>query len=74
MNLKTRFGPAGNAQSFSVLGYKKNTQIPEYLGRWGLNAYEYQCGRGVKISEAAARAFGQVAAEQDIQLSLHAPY
>ena len=74
MNLKTRFGPAGNAQSFSELGYKKNTQIPEYLGRWGLNAYEYQCGRGVKISEAAARAFGQVAAEQDIQLSLHAPY
>ena len=54
MNLRTRFGPAGNAQSFSELGYKKNTQIPEYLGRWGLNAYEYQCGRGASCGASWA--------------------
>lgn len=72
--IKTRFGPAGNAKSFFDLGYRKNTQIPEYLEKMGLSAYEYQCGRGVKISNESASAFGTAALEKDIQLSLHAPY
>lgn len=71
---RARFGPAGNSESFTGMGYKKNTQIPEYLEKMGLSAYEYQCGRGVKISDAAAQELGRLAAERDIQLSLHAPY
>ncbi|WP_312641946.1 TIM barrel protein [Hydrogenoanaerobacterium sp.] len=72
--MSIHFGPAGNSDSFSAQGYKKNTQIPEYLEQLGLNAYEYQCGRGVKISDASAAEFGAAAAEKNIQLSLHAPY
>ncbi|MEG0456738.1 MAG: TIM barrel protein, partial [Oscillospiraceae bacterium] len=68
------FGPAGNSESFKEKGYKTNLQIPEYLNTFNLNAYEYQCGRGVKISEEAAKAFGLAAKEQNITLSLHAPY
>lgn len=69
-----RFGPAGNSDSFTTMGNKKNTDIPAYLVKMGLNAYEYQCGRGVKISDASAAELGGKAREQDIQLSLHAPY
>ena len=68
------FGPAGNSESFSALGYKSCLQVPEYLGRFGLNAFEYQCGHGVQIGEETARAFGAAAAQADVRLSLHAPY
>lgn len=48
--------------------------MPEYIVRMGLDAYEYQCGRGVRISEEAAREFGQKAREYSVTLSLHSPY
>ena len=69
-----RFGPAGNSDSFKAMGYKKTIQVPEYVEKMGLNAYEYQCGRGVRISEEAARELGEEAARRGIALSLHAPY
>ena len=69
-----RFGPAGNSDSFKAMGYKKTFQVPEYVEKMGLNAYEYQCGRGVRISEEAARELGEEAARRGIALSLHAPY
>ncbi len=69
-----RFGPAGNSDSFAAMGYKKNTDIPEYVAGMGLNAYEYQCGRGVKISDASAEALGKAAQAKGVQLSLHSPY
>lgn len=68
------FGPAGNSESFAAMGYKKTIQVPEYIVRMGLDAYEYQCGRGVRISEEAAREFGQKAREYSVTLSLHSPY
>lgn len=74
MNRISRFGPAGNSESFTTMGYKKTEQIPEYLAQFGLNAFEYQCGRGVRISSDAAGRLGALAAERDIALSLHAPY
>ena len=69
-----RFGTAGNAESFTKMGYKKTIQVPEYLQKMGLNAYEYQCGRGVRIKEETASAFGALAKKKDIALSIHAPY
>lgn len=69
-----KFGPAGNSESFVAMGYKKTIQVPEYIVRMGLDAYEYQCGRGVRISEEAAREFGQKAREYSVALSLHSPY
>ena len=68
------FGPAGTAESFRAMGYRKTIQVPQYLKRFGLGLYEYQCGHGVRISEEAARAFGAEAAAQGIRLSVHAPY
>lgn len=72
--MSANFGPAGNAESFSAMGYKNSLDIPEYIEKMGLDAYEYQCGRGVKIGEDKADMLGRIAAEKGIKLSLHAPY
>lgn len=69
-----RFGPAGNETSFYDQGYKNTFEAMEWLKNMGLNAYEYQCGRGVNIKEEAANRIGEHAKRFDIALSLHAPY
>lgn len=74
MTQAVHFGPAGNSASFSAMGYRSTKDVPEYLKKMGLDAYEYQCGRGVRISEAGAEALKKGALEYGIALSLHAPY
>ena len=69
-----RFGPAGNSESFRTEGYKSSVQVPEYLSKKGLNAFEYQCGRGVNIGAEKAAELGREAAKYGIALSIHAPY
>ncbi len=69
-----KFGTAGLDENFSLQGHKKTIEVPTYLSNMGLDAFEYQCGRGVKIKEAAAVEFGKEAAAKGITLSLHAPY
>lgn len=68
------FGPAGIADSFKTLAYNKTVQVPDYLVQFGLNAFEYQCGRGVKVGQEAATAFGAACKEKNVKVSLHAPY
>lgn len=69
-----KFGPAGTDDNFSAQGYKKTIQVPEYISKIGLDAFEYQCGRGVRIKEDAAKSFGLEAQKYNIALSIHAPY
>mgnify|MGYP000019453462 FL=1 len=69
-----KFGPAGNAASFSEMGYKNSLDVPDYIVKMGLDCYEYQCGRGVNIGEEKARLLGEKASAAGIGLSLHAPY
>lgn len=69
-----KFGPAGNSDSFSQMGYKSSLQVPEYLVKMGLDCFEYQCGRGVNIGIEKAKELGSIAKEKGITLSLHAPY
>ena len=68
------FGPAGNSESFTKMGYKSSLQVPEYIVKMGLDAFEYQCGRGVNIGSEKASQLGKLADEKGIKLSLHAPY
>ena len=72
--MSAKFGPAGNSLSFAAMGYKHSLQVPEYLTKMGLNAFEYQCGRGVNIGIDKATELGNIAREKGITLSLHAPY
>lgn len=69
-----RFGPSGNSESFYAQGYTSSLQMPAWLKQRGLNAYEYQCGKGVGISEKTARALGEEAKQYDIFMSIHGPY
>jgi len=69
-----RFGPSGNSESFYEQGYKSSVQMPAWLAKMGLSAYEYQCSKGVKISRETAEQLGKEACENDIFLSIHAPY
>lgn len=72
--MSVKFGPAGNSKSFFEKGYKHALDVPDYLNQMGLDAFEYQCGRGVNIGEEKARQLGEKAAKSGISLSLHAPY
>ena len=72
--MRARFGTAGNPDGFYQAGKKQSKDMPPWLREQGLEAYEYQCGKGVTVGEATARAIGQAAAEAGIALSLHAPY
>ncbi len=71
--MRARFGPAGNSDRFSSV-CKSSLQAPGYLEKMGLDHYEYQCGRGVRVSDAAAEGLKKKACEHNISLSLHAPY
>ncbi len=72
--MTAKFGPAGNCDAFYEAGYKATAQMPAFLAKKGLNAYEYQCGRGVRLGDSTATSLRAEAEKHGIQLSLHAPY
>ena len=72
--MAAKFGPAGNSDSFYAAGQKSTHQAPEWLKEIGLDAYEYQCGQGVRGSAEAFAKVGEEAKKHGISLSLHAPY
>lgn len=69
-----RFGPSGNSESFYAAGYHATREAPAWLHQMGLNAFEYSFGRGITLSEEAARQIGEEAAKYALALSVHAPY
>lgn len=71
---KPLFGPAGNSESFYAAGFKRTVEAPAWLAGIGLDAYEYQCGNGVRGNEESFRAIGKEAEIYGISMSLHAPY
>ena len=68
------FGTAGNSNSFYDMGYKSTPQVPEYIKKMGINAYEYQCGRGVRVNQEQAVKLKENANAMGVRLSLHSPY
>lgn len=72
--MTARFGAAGNEDAFFAAGLRHTAQAPAYVASLGLDAYEYQCGHGVRVSEPGAKQVGKSAGEAGIALSLHAPY
>lgn len=72
--MKALFGPAGNSESFVANGHKKTIEVPAFVSEFGLTAYEYQCGHGVRVSSQSAAEFGAEARKYHLALSIHAPY
>lgn len=72
--MDVKFGPSGNSDLFYEQGYKSTIEAPKWLSELGLNAYEYQCNKGVKIGIDKARKIGEEAKKYGVQISVHAPY
>ncbi len=72
--MTAKFGPAGNSDAYAAAGYKGNVDAPEFVSSIGLDAYEYQCGRGVRVNEKTAQEFRSNAERFDVAVSLHSPY
>lgn len=68
-----RFGMSGQSMHFKEVS-KKMGDVPSYLHSMGLNAFEYQCGRGVNLVPDTAQILAEKGKEFGIQYSLHAPY
>lgn len=71
--MTAKFGPAGNSDSFSAV-FKSSLDAPAWIKAQGLDCYEYQCGKGVRVSKETAEKLGKKAREAGVSLSLHAPY
>ena len=72
--MSIRFGTAGISESFDAMGYKNSLDIPAYIESFGLHAFEYQCGRGVRLGLDKAAEMARRAERPDILFSIHAPY
>lgn len=66
------FGPGGNSESWGKRKFPE--QLPEYLASMGLNGYEIECGRGVRLSEKTPALLPGLAQQNGIYVTLHAPY
>lgn len=65
------FGTAGTPDGYNGSG---SVGYVSWLKNRGLNAFEYQCGRGVRLSQETAEGLKTAAEVNGIRLSLHAPY
>lgn len=72
--MRAIFGVAGNSDSFYADGNKESAQMPEWLANFGLDAYEYQCGNGVRCGKATAERIAAAAKDNKIVMSVHSPY
>ncbi|MCI7542776.1 MAG: TIM barrel protein [Subdoligranulum sp.] len=72
--MSIRFGTAGISDSFDAMGFKNSLDIPAYIERFQLHAFEYQCGRGVRLGLDKAAEMARRAEKLDILFSVHAPY
>lgn len=66
------FGPGGNSESFGKRRFPE--ELLEYLSGMGLNGYEIECGRGVRIAQKTYELLPAIAKENNIALTLHTPY
>ncbi|MBQ9736229.1 MAG: TIM barrel protein [Clostridia bacterium] len=67
------FGPGGNSEAFQRTRLK-TVDAPSWVASIGLDAYEYEAGRGVTSSDAVLAELGRRAREEGIYVSVHAPY
>lgn len=72
--MTAKFGPAGNCDAFYASGRKATVEAPAWLKEIGLDAYEFQAGNGLRVSDATLNAIGNQAKMNGIAMSLHTPY
>ena len=73
MSEAPRFGTAGLSDSYRVRSFDPQA-MAEYTASFGLTAFEYQCGRGVRLGLDKAAALKEAFDAKGITFSVHAPY
>lgn len=76
MNDGPRFGTAGLSQSYhdlKISGFAPQA-LADYTASFGLDAFEYQCGRGVRLALDKAAQLKAAGEAKGITFSVHAPY
>lgn len=68
------FGPSGNSENFALAGYKTTEQSALWVKNMGLDVFEYSFGRGILMSEEKAVSIRKAFEENNIKISVHAPY
>lgn len=68
------FGPGGNCELFARSGARSTLQAPAFVAGMGLDAYEYEAGRGINASPDTLAAIGAEARRCGIKMSFHTPY
>ncbi len=68
------FGPGGNCEEFTHSGAKSTLQAPAWVKNYGLDAYEYEAGRGLHTSPEMLKQIGEKAREYGVKMSFHTPY
>ena len=64
MNNTAKFGPGGNSALFAAKGHKSSLDAPAWVVDMGLDAYEYECGKGVNASLETFASIGLRACER----------
>lgn len=68
------FGPGGNCDEFAKSGLKGTLFAPQWVKSYGLDAYEYEAGRGIHTSPAMLAEIGDNARSLGVKMSFHTPY
>lgn len=68
------FGPGGNCDEFAKSGRKSTLDAPSWVNAYGLDAYEYEAGRGIHASPEMFVKLGENARALGIKTSFHTPY
>lgn len=68
------FGPGGNCDEFARSGAKGSLYAPRWVKDYGLDAYEYEAGRGIHTSPSLLAEIGENACRLGIKISFHTPY
>lgn len=69
-----KIGPAGMCEMAAAEKIKSTEKLMGWLAEKDINAFEYQCGRGVRLSAEKAEVINKAAKNSGIFVSLHAPY
>ncbi len=69
-----KFGPSGAGERFYNEGYVSSEQAAKWTKEQGLDLFEYSFGRGINLREEKALILNKAFSENNIKLSVHAPY
>ncbi|NCA92337.1 hypothetical protein EOM82_03680, partial [bacterium] len=70
----TKFGVAGNSNSFYEQGHLRTVEAAKWCKDRGIDLFEYSFGKGINMSDSTAEEIGRAFNNNGVEMSVHAPY